>query len=1347
MADRWRRRRGGRVFQIVLWSRVRGDLTLNAATDPAGRPIESDPVVSRDRFHGRSAELKAVARVLRPSRRTPEAIRVVVLDGLGGAGKSTLMNEADARFRGSFEAVVRFDLKGSTAEPVAPGELLAELCGRLHVPAAEGGDEARYRRAIAGRRLLVLLDDAADAAQIRPLTGVSSDSVLLVTSRTELPGLRAATHVAVRSFPEREALGLLARALDPPDGADGAPTGAARVAAERQAATAIVRRCGCFPLAVHLVVATAFGRSRADVSLAELDADLAEHGLDLMASREDPGRSIRAIFTAGYGRLTPGLQRMFRLLASDLRDVRPADAAALAGVPEREAAEMLRDLHARHLVEQPADASYRLHDLLWEFANELRVPEEAAESAARLRALRLRELDAVLDADTLAGVGDVTRAASAEAARPEADDTWRFITRLAELYEMTEFPEDFPRLLEQAVASAEAAGPEAVAELRIAEARCHAHRGDWPEALAVLPESPRSLALRARAHLALGDPAEALRTARLSPVPAGLLVEAEALAALGDLAAAETLLRPLSAPRAGPARARPPVDVLAAPSDGHAVTADARPPVDRRTAPVDGRAREADSPPRSDGGPPGVGLAAAARPVERVRALIALAGVLRAGARADEARRTFEEAAARAEAIGDRRGRFVALVGLARSDGLSRGAALAVLRRAGDVYGRPWRAPTRDVVAVDAVLTAADLLLAHGQIGDAERMAGLVRGAETAGFTARWEEGVAARALAVGLPGYALDRLETVVAETPVAPRTASLLVRAHTGAEEYESAAAWAEYAVREGGPEHAPDRWTKAAWAGSVRARATVRRRLGPRWPDWVSLWLGLLICAVVTVSLTARDTPDVKASPLSGVTVLLACAFGALVAAKSRPERAGTLLGYLAPVLGATGTVLLTSDAVRARGDVGTLAGYGIAGAALLVALWRGPRGVPWPSASLVVLIPAYTEGPAPLLEPVGPGTWDAVGGVLLCLGAAFPFLAAVRHPSAYRLNLRLALALAAPVGGITAAMLWAGLGRQMNMLSPGHPGADWRYASAAAGVAAVCLAAGTIGPPALASGMLRGVAWFLGINAGLLGLVLPPADAPNAFLHPIANLQFWWGREPWPWLLPLLAMLLAVALYLCGDFSANPAHLQNPAFGGDSSDRSRRARRSRLRVAASRGLVLLAAAGVGAYLLDPAAEDALSGLVFAPIFFSLLAALVHPDVRVAALVPRRPRGSSGTASHLLQRLAAVRWHTFGGIAAVGYALFSAVRVALRLPADDWAVPAAETVAALGAAGVLLLWSRTGHRTLGHLSNAFAALFIGGVLGGLLLEGEVARAAFVVVVAIGAVVAERLYRRHRP
>jgi tetratricopeptide (TPR) repeat protein len=340
-------------------------------------PAELPPDIAT--FTGRHAELARLGMLLAPPQATPHAALItVVIAGKPGVGKSALAihlaHQAASRYP---DAQLYVDLRGSEPEPLAPEEVLGRFLRALgrradDIPTGLADQTAAYRSALAGKRALVVLDNAASEAQIRPLLPGSPTCAVLLTSRQALAALDGATPVTLEVLNEDEAVALLG-GLASPD----------RVAAEPAAAATVVRHCGLLPLAVR--IAGARLRSRPAWTIATLADQLADERQRLQRLR--PGDlDVRTSFALSYAGIDPAAARAFRLLGLLTGpDFAAGVAAALTGTAVEEAEATLEGLADAQLLETPAAGCYRFHDLLRLFARERDDSEEpAAEQHAAL---------------------------------------------------------------------------------------------------------------------------------------------------------------------------------------------------------------------------------------------------------------------------------------------------------------------------------------------------------------------------------------------------------------------------------------------------------------------------------------------------------------------------------------------------------------------------------------------------------------------------------------------------------------------------------------------------------------------------------------------------------------------------------------------------------------------------------------------------------------------------------------------------------------------------------------------------------------------------------------------------
>jgi DNA-binding SARP family transcriptional activator/tetratricopeptide (TPR) repeat protein len=340
--------------------------------------LRADPALQPDRprapctlpydvpdFSGRGGDLE---RLLHAG----PAVVITAIDGMAGIGKTALAVHAAYRLADRFPDGQLFcDLHSHTpgARPLEPTEALERLLRMIGVPpetipAELDEREARWRAELAGRRVLVVLDNAVSAAQVRPLLPGSARALVLVTSRRRLGVLDGATVLSLDVLPEAEALDLF-----------GAVAGPERVAAEPAAAAEVVRLCGRLPLALR--IAGSRLAHRPGWTVAALAARLRER-TDRLGELTLADRGVGPAFALSYAQLAPAEQRMFRLLGVHPgADFDAWSAAALAGCTPREADSVLEALVDAHLLRSAAPGRYTFHDLIREYARSL-APAAAA---------------------------------------------------------------------------------------------------------------------------------------------------------------------------------------------------------------------------------------------------------------------------------------------------------------------------------------------------------------------------------------------------------------------------------------------------------------------------------------------------------------------------------------------------------------------------------------------------------------------------------------------------------------------------------------------------------------------------------------------------------------------------------------------------------------------------------------------------------------------------------------------------------------------------------------------------------------------------------------------------------
>ncbi|MEC4570278.1 AfsR/SARP family transcriptional regulator [Streptomyces virginiae] len=316
-------------------------------------------------FSGRAAQLDALTGVLSDPART--ALAVAAVSGMGGIGKSALALRVAHLVKDAYpDGHLYADLRGTGSDPADPGTVLTSLLGALGVPRREvptsTEDRARlFRTVLDGRRLLLLLDDARDIAQVKPLLPGAAGCAVVVTSRARLGGLLSGRHVQLEEFTPAEALGLLRHIV-----------GADRVDREEEAAAALVEACARLPLAVRIVAARL--AARPGWTVAHLVARLADERRRLTELRADD-LAVAAVFELGHRQLTGPQASVFRRLAPVSRPgIGLAAAAAALDLAEPEAEELLEALVDAALLESPEPGRYRHHELGRDFALNLPAP-------------------------------------------------------------------------------------------------------------------------------------------------------------------------------------------------------------------------------------------------------------------------------------------------------------------------------------------------------------------------------------------------------------------------------------------------------------------------------------------------------------------------------------------------------------------------------------------------------------------------------------------------------------------------------------------------------------------------------------------------------------------------------------------------------------------------------------------------------------------------------------------------------------------------------------------------------------------------------------------------------------
>ena len=338
---------------------------LTAQVHVAPRQLPASP----RGFIGRARELRTLSKRLERDLGETGGVVIAALTGMAGIGKTALAVHWAHRVADRFpDGQLFVNLRGfSRGTPVTPTEA---VCGFLtalgappaRIPADTDAQAALYRTLLVGRRMLIVLDNAQDAEQVRPLLPGSPGCLVLVTSRNLLTGLAVAdgAHLITLDVPtDSEARDLLSLNL-----------GDKRAMAEPASISELIALCGHLPLALRDVAARAVARPGLPLSALATEMQNARNRLDVLETGE-PATSVRVVFSWSRAKLGEQASRMFRLLGIHPGpDVTVSTAACLAGVPRGQAYLMLTELCGEHLLTEYAPGRYSIHDLLRAYAAE-----------------------------------------------------------------------------------------------------------------------------------------------------------------------------------------------------------------------------------------------------------------------------------------------------------------------------------------------------------------------------------------------------------------------------------------------------------------------------------------------------------------------------------------------------------------------------------------------------------------------------------------------------------------------------------------------------------------------------------------------------------------------------------------------------------------------------------------------------------------------------------------------------------------------------------------------------------------------------------------------------------------
>ena len=338
---------------------------------PAPAPVTPRQLPSAPRwFTGRDDELAALTAALAEGLSSASTVVISAVAGAGGIGKTALALHWAHRHAHHFpDGQLFVNLRGfdPSGTPTPPATAIRILLHALGVegsalPADLEAQSALYRSLVAGKRMLVVLDNAASVEQVAPLLPGDPSCMVVVTSRNRPPGLvtsHCAQSLRLDVLTPEQSRALLAARL-----------GASRLQAEPAQAEQIVAYCGGFPLALAIVAGHA--ETHPDFPLSALAAELRDAGARLDAlDDDDPASSLPAVLSWSVAALSAEQVKVFLLLGlAPGPDISTAAAASLIGAPVGHTRSLLRELERRSLVQQPFTDRYRMHDLVRLYAAE-----------------------------------------------------------------------------------------------------------------------------------------------------------------------------------------------------------------------------------------------------------------------------------------------------------------------------------------------------------------------------------------------------------------------------------------------------------------------------------------------------------------------------------------------------------------------------------------------------------------------------------------------------------------------------------------------------------------------------------------------------------------------------------------------------------------------------------------------------------------------------------------------------------------------------------------------------------------------------------------------------------------
>ncbi|GAB3399427.1 BTAD domain-containing putative transcriptional regulator [Flindersiella endophytica] len=365
----------GAELATLHQSILRGELPpllpdqLAATTSHLAVPAQLPPDAYA--FTGREPQVRTLDEILIAGQKHSTAVTISTVSGTAGVGKTTLAVHWAHRVRDRFpDGQLYVNLRGFDPDDqvMDPADAIRRFLDAFgippeRIPADPSAQAALYRSLLDGQRVLLVLDNARDTDQIRPLLPGGAGCLVVLTSRNQLTGLivaESAQPLTLDLFTPTEAGQLMAGRLGP-----------ARTAAEPKAVDDIIDSCARLPLALAIVAARA--ATYPAFPLAALAAGLrdTQAGLDAFTAT-DAGTDVRAVFSWSYRQLNPAAARLFRFLGLHAGpDISAPAAASLAGVPPKQVRPVLAELTQTHLISEHMPGRYTFHDLLRAYAAEL----------------------------------------------------------------------------------------------------------------------------------------------------------------------------------------------------------------------------------------------------------------------------------------------------------------------------------------------------------------------------------------------------------------------------------------------------------------------------------------------------------------------------------------------------------------------------------------------------------------------------------------------------------------------------------------------------------------------------------------------------------------------------------------------------------------------------------------------------------------------------------------------------------------------------------------------------------------------------------------------------------------